>query len=240
MENDIERERLEEVADWYSNSEGKHAYFIDINYRAIEPFLSGSTCLELGSADGQMTSHLLEKFESVVCVDGSSRYCEVVKERFSQAKNLEVQCSLFEEYESPTKFDTILATDILEHLDEPISVLKRALDWIAPDGHLIALSPNAKSIHRLVGTKLGLLAQPNSLNERDMRLGHRRVYDSNSLRHDIESAGWEVEHVGGSMVKPVSDAQMEDWSFELIDAMFDVGREYLPEFASTIYVVARP
>ncbi|MBI3464556.1 MAG: glycosyltransferase [Planctomycetes bacterium] len=44
----------------------------------------------------------------------------------------------------PQSFDAILCGDVLEHLSDPASVLRRARQWVKPDGRLIASIPNIR------------------------------------------------------------------------------------------------
>ena len=44
----------------------------------------------------------------------------------------------------PGSFDAIVCADVLEHLREPAQLLKRAREWLSPDGHLIASIPNVR------------------------------------------------------------------------------------------------
>ena len=44
----------------------------------------------------------------------------------------------------PGRFDAIVCGDILEHLREPDRVLRRAKDWLEPDGTLVASIPNVR------------------------------------------------------------------------------------------------
>jgi hypothetical protein len=85
---------------------------------------------------------------------------------------------------------------------------------------------------------MGLLERPDQLNPQDLLLGHRRVYWPHSFRADIELAGWDVDHFGGIMVKPLTNRMIEkDWSAELIDGFIGLGDE-LPELSAEIYIIA--
>jgi GT2 family glycosyltransferase/tetratricopeptide (TPR) repeat protein/2-polyprenyl-3-methyl-5-hydroxy-6-metoxy-1,4-benzoquinol methylase len=49
---------------------------------------------------------------------------------------------------TPGTFDTIVCGDILEHLREPERLLRRASEWLTPDGRIVASIPNVR--HRSV------------------------------------------------------------------------------------------
>ncbi|HEY4799420.1 MAG TPA: class I SAM-dependent methyltransferase [Bacteroidia bacterium] len=206
-------------------------------YKAILKHHVPGNALELGSADGIMTKKLLPGFSSFTVIDGSQMFLDQLNNNIKSNK-LKTICSLFEEFETDEKFDNIFGTHILEHLSDPVLVLKKAKSWLSDKGRIFIAVPNANSIHRLIGVKMGLLKQPDSLNEQDIKLGHLRVYTPTLLRQHIHDAGLNIIQFGGLMVKPISNRQIEaNWSEELINAFFSLGDD-LPEMCSEIYIVA--
>ncbi|MEA2332375.1 MAG: hypothetical protein QOH58_2513 [Thermoleophilaceae bacterium] len=232
-----ETERLEKVADWFSAYEGFNGRLVRYSFEALRPHFTGRSCLELGSADGQMTEMLLGEFDEVNSVDGSPTYVREVAERLAGRDGFSVEQSLFEDYSSDRRFDTVVATHILEHVEDPVTVMDRAREWTAPDGRLVVAVPNALSIHRLAAVQMGLLGDPHELNERDQSLGHRRVYDPAALRADLERAGWTVETSGGVFLKVLTNAQIEEWFTPEMEQGFYALGEQFPENAAEIYAV---
>lgn len=232
-----EKERLEAVAQWHTTFDGFESKLLHFNYLAIEPHFVGSSCMELGPADGQMTGSLLDKFANVTSVEGSEKYFVELRDRYGDRSNYSVVHSLFEDYKPNDSFDTVIAVDVFEHLDDPQSVLEAMLSWVSPTGRMIVLVPNAMSIHRRLGVEMGLLGDVHDLNDRDIALGHRRVYDAALLRSHVESAGWSVATSGGSYLKAMSNVQSEEWlSNEMIEGYFALGKQF-PDIAATIFVV---
>jgi hypothetical protein len=82
-----------------------------------------------------------------------------------------------------------------------------------------------------------MLKATNELNDDDRRIGHRRVYSRDELVADVEEAGLRVEHVGGVYLKPLSNAQVEKFPEELIQAFYEVGKLH-PELCAELMVVA--
>ena len=78
--------------------------------------------------------------------------------------------------------------------------------------------PNAGSLHRRVGQKMGVLGALTDLNETDHKQGHRRVYTVATLLADIAGAGLAVETQGTFMLKPLSNAQMDGLDRSIADA----------------------
>jgi 2-polyprenyl-3-methyl-5-hydroxy-6-metoxy-1,4-benzoquinol methylase len=235
-----ESARLEHVAGWYSSQTGFYGKLVRYGFLSLRPHFRGDTCLELGPADGQMTGMLLEAFHRVTSVDGSATFCDRLRERFAGEERHEVACALFEDYEPAERFDVVLGTHILEHLEDPVATLARTRDWLRPDGRVIMLVPNALSIHRVVAVEMGLLSAPDALNDLDRQLGHRRVYTPQLLRSHLEAAGLGVEATGGNFLKPLSNGQIEQWFDDrMLDGFWRAGRRY-PEHAAEIFAVCTP
>lgn len=229
-----ERERLQRIAPWY----GEKQLTLDrrlaaYRYQSIRPFLRPTRGLELGTGDGLMTENLCEDFSTLVAVDGSRELLNGI----SVAPGLIKVCSLFEEFRPSVSFDTIVMDHVLEHVERPIDLLKDAAGWLADGGRIILGVPNGLSFHRLVAVKMGLLRSPTELNDRDVELGHRRVYTPGSLFQDIERSGLMVSTWGGVFFKPLSNRQIElQWSEEMIEGCFLLGRDF-PANAAELYAV---
>lgn len=205
-------------------------------YEKLQPWFRGPSALELGCADGEMTSWLVSDFKHVTVVDGSSQFLNEVKERL-KGSTVNFVLSLFEEYAPKTLFNTIVMAHILEHLENPVDLLRRARDWLAPGGCALVAVPNANSLHRRMGVKLGMLQTVDDFNDQDRLLGHLRVYTPESLRSHVLEAGWDEVHFGGNMVKMLSNRQMEaTWTSEQLEACFAMGDD-LPELCSEVYLV---
>ena len=229
-----EHQRVEGLSDWYIKEQlDFDKRLIRFRYETLRPHLIGPHGLELGPAEGEMTRFLVNEFKSLTVVEGAADLLKQIPERGSLIK----VHSLFEEFEPEQRFNTIILEHILEHVDDPVSLLKRVRGWLAPDGKLLLGVPNGNSIHRLAAVKMGLLDYPCQLNARDHALGHRRVYTPETFRKDIEVAGIVVETIGGVYFKPLSNQQMQDhWNEALIQGFYELGKDF-PDIAAEIYAV---
>ena len=91
---------------------------------------------------------------------------------------------------------------------------------------------------------MGLLNNLYALTPTDIRGGHRRVYDKDTIELEVHSAGFKIEEVSGILVKPFCDFQMD----ELIDSKFlekqhlegllKLGKDY-PDICGDIFAVGR-
>lgn len=235
---DGERELLNDVAGWYKNTEwGFYTKIVWYSYVSVRPFLAGAKCLEMGPADGEMTGFLKDDFEELHVVDAAEAF---VRSAEKLGPNVVGHVSLFESFEPPTSYDTIVMSHVLEHVHDPVAVLQKAVTWLNPGGRIVAIVPNADSLHRRLGVKLGMLQTRNELNSQDVEIGHRRVYDREDLDRDILTAGLTAVSKGGIFLKLLSNTQMLMFDDDrLVDAMFELGKD-LPELCSEIYSVCVP
>ncbi len=203
------------------------------------PETRDSVALELGCADGTMSSKLMKHFGHLHVLDGSLTFLGQTKRRFplSELEKVSFHHGLFENFSSEVRYDAIFMAHVLEHLDDPVGVLKKYRTLLKPQGRLFALVPNANSLHRYAGVQLGLLSRRTDLNSQDQLVGHQRIYTPELLSDHIREAGYKILHFGGIMVKPLSNRQLEEqWSDELMDAYIRMGQD-LPELSSEIFYV---
>lgn len=231
-----EQQRLIHKANWYLEEQlDFDKRLIRFRYQTLEAHLRGPHGLELGPAEGQMTQFLLAHFQRLVIVDGAQHLLDCIPD----AANLVKVAALFEEFEPDRRFDTIVMEHILEHVEQPVALLKRAKTWLQPHGKILLGVPNGHSIHRLVAAKMGLLEEPCSLNARDHALGHRRVYTTATFKADLEKADLRILELGGVFFKPLSNQQIQDhWSDEMIEGFYELGKDF-PEQAAELYAVCQ-
>ena len=203
------------------------------NFESLKPFFKGKTALELGPASGYMTKDLVDEFETLHVVEGS----ESLLKEIPDYPNVIKYHSLFEDFETTQKYDSIIMSHVLEHIENPGLVLKKIYEWLEDDGAFLVSVPNAKSIHRLVAVQMGMLTSEYDLNARDHELGHFRVYDMNTLCAQMVEAGFKVHEKGGVFLKPLSNGQIENnWTPEMIEGFYKVGK-YFQEYCAEIFVV---
>jgi len=230
-----ERDFLSNISGWYKNTDwGFYTKIVWYSYVSVKPFFVGSSCLEMGPADGEMTKFLAGDFASLSVVDASPRFVAAAE---ALAPNVTGHVSLFEEFSPPESYDTIVMSHVLEHVAHPVAVLEQARSWLRAGGRIIAIVPNADSLHRRLGVKLGMLQGQNQLNEQDIEIGHRRVYNREEFDRDVLSARLRIVAKGGIFLKLLSNNQMLMFDDDkLIYGMFELGKD-LPQLCSEIYSI---
>ena len=102
--------------------------------------------------------------------------------------------------------------------------------------------PNADSLHRMLAKAMGLISDTHNLSSRNIELLQQRVYDKQSLQHEVESLGFVVVEQGGYFVKPFTHGQMQSMTPILgtgvLDGLYKLGIEQ-PGIASEIYAEVR-
>ncbi len=231
-----ELNRIEDASSWYIEEQVDFdRKLIGYRYKTWKPRLVGPKGLELGSAEGVMTRMLLNDFENLTIVDAAARLLDMIPD----SPKLEKVHSLFENYSPDEKFNSIILDHILEHIDDPVSLMKQVKRWLAPAGRVCMGVPNGNSIHRLAAVKMGLLSHPCELNERDIKQGHRRVYTPDSFKCDIEISGLSIIEMGGIFYKPLSNPQIDEtWTEEMMDGFYELGKEF-PENSAAIFAICQ-
>lgn len=194
--------------------------------------------LEMGFGEGTITGPLLAAGHAVELVEGASELCADARVRFGEP--LAVHCSYFEDFRPAHRFDTVLALHVLEHVVQVEQVVRQMHDWLAPGGKVIAVVPNAESLHRQLAVRMGLQPQLDSLSPRDHLVGHQRVYDLARFRALFESAGFEVVEEFGYFVKIVPNGMMTAWKPELIESLTTISDQLPPRLLANIGLVLRP
>lgn len=174
----------------------------------IVQFSKGATSLlELGLGHGITTGVFEQHFKRHVVVDASPAVIENFRQRFPLSK-VEIVESYFETFDTPEHFDVIVFGYILEHVDDPVRVLKHFQSFLAPGGRMFVTVPNAEVLNRRLGHLAGLLPDMQQLSEHDLLLGHKRYYTVESLQKDIQQAGYVTQRLEGIYLKPLSTSQM--------------------------------
>lgn len=233
-------EELETIAGRYDPSDSSQEFDFHlkrVQAEAIRSMLIGTAVLELGCATGELSGLVAPGLDHYEIVEGSSKNVEASRPRVPDAI---FHCSLWEEFETDTRFSDILIVCALEHVDEPVPLLQRSSRWLAPGGRIHVIVPNADSLHRMVGVEMGLIPERTAPSESDLRIGHRRVYTIDTLTRDIEDAGLSVLHWEGLFLKVLANSQMLDWDLDLIRALAVVGRRFPGNCAELYAVVTLP
>ena len=214
-----------------------HPYMI----RSFLPFFREGSLLELGSFKGDFTKRFLEHFDDVTCVEASDLAIEEAKRKLGD--RVTFVNSLFETATLPCRYDNIVLTHVLEHLDDPIRVLKRINDeWLADEGRFFLVCPNANAPSRQIAVKMGLISHNAAVTPAEAEHGHRCTYSLDTLERDAVAAGLKVVHRSGIFFKALANFQWDrllqtDIIYkEYLDGCYMLGQQY-PDLCSSIFLM---
>jgi SAM-dependent methyltransferase/GNAT superfamily N-acetyltransferase len=229
------------------SNDHKYSYGFDFDVmhpfmiRSFEPFFKKGSLLELGSFKGDFTRRFLPYFDDVTCVEASD--VAVAEARKKLGDNVNFVNSLIEKATLPSRYDNIVLTHVLEHLDDPVLVLKRVNDeWLAENGRFFLVCPNANAPSRQIAVKMGLISHNAAVTAAEAEHGHLRTYTLDTLESAAVAAGLKVVHRSGIFFKALANFQWDRLlqtdiiSKEYLDGCYKLGQQY-PDLCSSIFLM---
>ncbi len=188
---------------------------------------ASTSLLELGLGHGYATDIFSRHFERHVVLEGSRAVMDHFCEKRPDCR-AEIVETWFESFSTAERFDLIVMGFILEHVNDPVLILRRFREFLAPGGRIFLAVPNAEVLNRRLGQLAGLLDDVTSLSENDLLLGHKRFYTVDTLRSDIAQAGCHVDRLEGIYLKPFTTRQIVSLQLDrkIMEALCTVGIDY--------------
>jgi SAM-dependent methyltransferase len=229
--------------------DGARRYAYSFDYDVMHPFMVKSflpffrpgNLLELGCFKGEFTKRFLEHFADITCVEASGE--ALAEAEASLGGKVKFVHARFEEVRLPTRYDNIVLTHVLEHLDHPVQVLQRInREWLSASGRLLLVCPNANAPSRQIAVKMGLISHNAAVTPAEAEHGHRCTYSLDTLEKDAVAAGLNVVHRSGIFFKALANFQWDRLlstdiiSKEYLDGCYKLGQQY-PDLCSSIFLV---
>jgi 2-polyprenyl-3-methyl-5-hydroxy-6-metoxy-1,4-benzoquinol methylase len=234
-------------AEFKDNQGRKYAYGFDIDVihpfmlKSFIPFFRDGNILELGSFKGDFTRRLLPYFSDITCVEASDEAIQVAKAEL--VNKVKFENTLFENANLPAQYDNIVLTHVLEHIDDPVAVLRRVNDeWLSASGRFFLVCPNANAPSRQIAVKMGLISHNSAVTSAEKEHGHQITYTLDTLERDARLAGLNVIHRSGIFFKALANYQWDRLlntdiiSKEYLDGCYQLGQVY-PDLCSSIFLV---
>src|SRR6185312_8893525 len=159
--------------------------------------------LELGLGHGYSTEYFAKAFQRYQVVEGSQEMIDRFRKRFA-IEGVDIAQGYFEDFETDERFDVIGMGFVLEHVDDPASIIRRYAQFLSPGGSIYIAVPNAESLHRRLGHAAGLLPDIYALSPADLEFGHKRYFTLESLVTMVQGEGLEIRKVEGLLLKPIT------------------------------------
>lgn len=141
--------------------------------KKIENYL-GSNILELGSGLGSITLKIKDKGFNILPSDIDRSFLKILKKIDKKAIYLDVL-----NIKLGKKFDTIIAINVLEHLDDDLQSLKNIFNLLTTQGILILLVP----AHQFL------------FGSYDKMVGHFRRYSKKDLSKLLLKTGFRIQKI---------------------------------------------
>lgn len=228
-------------------SDHKYAYNFDFDVmhpfmiKSFLPFFKDGNALELGSFKGDFTRRIIPFFKDITCVEASDEAIKIANAEFGS--KIKFVNALFETVSLPLKYDNIILTHVLEHLDDPIAVMRRINnEWLSDNGRFFLVCPNANAPSRQIAVKMGLITHNSAITPAEKEHGHRITYSLDTLERDAKAAGLNVVHRSGIFFKALANFQWDRLlntdiiSKEYLEGCFQLGQIY-PDLCSSIFLM---
>jgi 2-polyprenyl-3-methyl-5-hydroxy-6-metoxy-1,4-benzoquinol methylase len=228
-------------------SDHKYAYSFDFDVmhpfmiKSFEPFFRPGNLLELGSYRGDFTKRLLPFFDDITCVEASGDAIRQAKAHLKQ--DLSYYHALFEDVKLPGTYNNIVMTHVLEHVDDPVSILRRVNEeWLSDAGRFFLVCPNANAPSRQIAVKMGLISYNAAVTPAEKEHGHRITYGLDTLERDAKAAGLNVIYRTGIFFKALANFQWDRLlqtdivSPEYLEGCYQLGHLY-PNLCSSIFIL---
>ena len=215
----------------------------DYALRTFAPHIASGSALEVGCYGGEFTLKLANLFADLTALDAVFQPLEA-SGLFDKSRVKFVWEKIEDVDFGGKTFDNIFLMHTLEHVDDPQAVLAKLKSLLALQGRLFVLVPNAQALSRRVAVVRGLLPNASFVPTWEAKVGHRRVYDLESLMTEVAQAGLREVDSGGVFVKPLCNAQF-DKAMERQDIVDEAYMEAcyqlseaLARLCASVYVVA--
>ncbi|MBO1057311.1 MAG: class I SAM-dependent methyltransferase [Dolichospermum sp. JUN01] len=233
--------------EWKDTSNHKYIYDFDLDVihpfmiKSFTPFFRLGNIMELGSFKGDFRRRLLTLFKDITCVEASNEAIDIAKKELGE--KVKFINSTFETATLPRKYENIVLTHVLEHLDDPILVMKRINDeWLSDTGRFFLVCPNANAPSRQIAVKMGSISHNSAVTTAEAEHGHRITYTFDTLERDAKAAGLNVIHRSGIFFKALANFQWDRLlstdiiSPEYLEGCYQLGQQY-PDLCSSIFLM---
>ncbi|HEX6101616.1 MAG TPA: class I SAM-dependent methyltransferase [Alphaproteobacteria bacterium] len=139
---------------------------------AIRPHVRGRA-LEIGCGTGTYTELLAKWCDEVVAIDLDPAFAEAARRRFADEPKVRVMQADARRLPDLGTFDSIVMLDVLEHIEDDVSMLRLLRERLGASGRLVLKVP----------------AMPALYGALDSAIGHHRRYSRRSLARAAAEAG---------------------------------------------------
>ena len=178
---------------------------LDRNQLIIKNMVGGDKVLEIGFGDGKLLFELDKYFNKIYGIDISRVRINRVKDKINSSKKKNIFVKVGDankkfEFDD-CLFDTVIASDVLEHLFDPYHFVKECNRVLKKRGRLIVHVPNVAFFPNRIRLLFGILPQTSKGNGWDG--GHLHYFTKSTLKSLLKEYNFKIEsiHYGGLLYK---------------------------------------
>src|SRR5262245_8555824 len=204
-------------------------YDIDLNVdtahsRVIRLTGYGKKVLELGCASGYVSKVLTEQFGCTVTgIELNPEAAAKARQRCERVICGDAEVLDYAKELADERFDVVLFGDVLEHLKDAGTVLRKIRDFVKPDGYAVASIPNIGHAAVVLELMAGRFAyRPLGLLDNT----HIRFFNRRSIYELFESTGYVIEELSRIEAAPPATefrTNLSDFPREIVE--FTLARE---------------
>ena len=206
---ELELDKFSQIAHkwWDMDSEFKPLHEINpLRLGFIDDFatISGKTVLDVGCGGGILAESMAAKGATVTGIDLAKKSLKVAQlHSLESGVSVSYRCVPVEELaaEAPASFDVVTCMEMLEHVPDPLSVVRACAELVKPGGWVFfsTLNRNAKAyLLAVVGAEYVLNMLPRGTHE------YKRFLKPSELARMARGAGLELVQVKGMGYNPLT------------------------------------
>lgn len=151
---------------------------------------TGGEILDIGSADGTFTKIIVDrsKAKKVIGIDALKKSVSFSKKRFARSKAMTFRVADAHNlpFENNT-FDAVYCLETLEHVEDPIRVIKEMYRVLKDEGYVVVLVPSENWLFKFIVWPLWTLGKG-----KIWRGTHLNHFSSNQVLDVIRKNGFEI------------------------------------------------
>lgn len=151
---------------------GEGDFWSNVKTKLILDMVEGKNILDVGCGACTLSKILVEKNYDVMAIDSDEKAVEIAKKKGIRGFKADII-----NWKTNTKFDCVIASDILEHIDDDKLAMKKIHAMLKTGGCLILNVPSYKFL----------------FGKHDIALEHKRRYSDGELKTKLVESGFEIE-----------------------------------------------
>ncbi len=168
-----------EDSEYTDEWEGREKNFRTIIKRLEKIETGGKMLLDIGAASGIFVKLAIEKGYNATGIEPSTQLVNEANEKFG----VKIIKGTIEDFEAREQYDIVTLLDLIEHVNDPESFLKKVSPLIKKGGVLVIVTPDINSIAtRLLGNRWW-----------HYRTAHINFFNINSITYLLEKFGFVIE-----------------------------------------------